>query len=106
MKIAKEIKTPMGDITIYEDENGNLTNSKPVNEETTYKQFLVSSDPSQYALGTGIDSFEKAVQYHSLKEQAGEEAYIIELHYQDEKSDTPPLAVFVYDSNLKRIRII
>ena len=104
MKEVKRITTPTGDIVIYEDELGNLTTSKPF--QSGFQQFLVTTDPSQYALGTAMDDFDTAVKYQSVKKEIGEVAYIIELHYQDKSIDLPPIAVFVYDENLRRSRII
>ena len=110
MKAIKKIKTPTGgEFVIYKDSIGNLTSAKPIDEVQTYKQFVVTDDPSQYALGTGMDTFEQAKDLRNeLNElKAVDQAlYIIELHYAQKDDQSPPIAVFVYDENLKRTRII
>ncbi len=88
------------------NENGSLTNSSPINEDLTYKQFIITEDPSQYAFGTAHDDFDDAQEDFAIQLQAGNVVYLIELHYSKKEDDSFPIAVFVYDNELKRTRIV
>jgi len=103
----KTITTPHGEVNISIDGDGNISTAKEFDAEKSWKQFLVSDDPSQYAYGTVFDDFETALNFYCAMLNINTATqYIIELHYPCQKDDIPPIAIFVYDENFKRTRII
>lgn len=103
----KEIKvqTHAGEMT-YTTENGVVSTAKKFDDSSTLKKWIVTSDPSQYVTGKVFNEFEECFQYWTMLKELPTTYYIIELHLNPENESAPPVALYVYDEEMKRTRII
>lgn len=102
MKKVFERNTPDGKLEYFEDEKGNVTTAKPV-EDVTFKRWIVTDDPSQYTMGRVFTSEEEAV-IERVRNRDPEETFIIELSYVSE--DLPPQYIHVITSDGTKLRIL
>jgi len=101
MKIIKQ-ETPNGTITYYEDSNGNITTAKPI-EGIKFQKWIVTDDPSQYAMGDVYDNEQSALE-HLCKMRDFQKVYCIELSYISD--DLPPQYIHIVDETGKKTRIL
>lgn len=100
-----KVKTHAGEIT-YTDENGVLSTAKKFDDSASLKKWVVTSDPSQYVKGKVFTDFEECIQYWAMLKDVPTTYYIIELHLNPVNESAPPVALYVYDEEMERTRII
>jgi hypothetical protein len=103
MKEVHKRQTTDGVIKFYQDSNGNITTSQPI-EGVVMMRWIVTDDPSQYAMGEVFMNLNSAIEYH----RKTKDTYIIELSYIDE--NMPPQYIHVVevtdDGFTSKIRIL
>lgn len=97
-----EIKTANGVITYYQDKDGNITTAKPI-DGIQFRKWVVTDDPSQYALGDVYDDEQSAIE-HLVKMRDFKTLYCIELSYIND--DLPPQYIHIIDETGKRTRVL